>query len=89
MNGSTATEAASHPGRFSYVRYDEQSVKKQEAMKAAFEAIEALAEANLQNGRPKALVMTALEEAYMWVGKAIRDEQVARNSQTEHSPSRG
>lgn len=75
--------------RFSYVRYDEQSVKKQEALKAAFEAVEALTESNLQNGRPKALVMTALEEAYMWVGKAIRDEQIARNSQPEHSPERG
>lgn len=75
--------------RFSYVRYDEQSVKKQEAFKAAFEAIESLAESSLKNGRAKALLMTSLEEAYMWTGKAIRDEQIERNVQTEHSPERG
>ncbi len=33
----------------------------------------------LNPGRAASLVRTKLEEAYMWVGKAIRDEQIARN----------
>jgi hypothetical protein len=32
--------------------------------------------------------MTKLEEAYMWTGKAIRDDQIARNSMTEHVAER-
>lgn len=63
------------PGRFSYVRYDAQSIQKQEAFKAMFESLEAFASVNLKPSRPLSLLMTALEEAYMWTGKAIRDEQ--------------
>jgi len=29
------------------------------------------------SGRYKALALTALEEAYCWIGKAIRDDQIA------------
>jgi len=65
------------PSRFDYVRYDEKAVEKQAKLKAAFESIDHLVETTLDNGRAKALVYTKLEEAYMWAGKAIRDEQVA------------
>lgn len=74
---------------FSYVKYDAESVAKQEALKNMFEAIEDFVSVNLMIGRAKSLVMTKLEEAYMWTGKAIRDEQIARDSQSEHQPSRG
>lgn len=37
--------------------------------------LEDFTEKSLSSGRPKSLVMTKLEEAYMWVGKSIRDEQ--------------
>lgn len=74
--------------RFSYVAYDEVSKHKQENFKKMFETIEYYAEEALNNGRAKSLLMTALEEAYMWTGKAIRDEQIARNSQVEHVPER-
>ena len=40
----------------------------------------------LDDSRYKALFMTELEIAYMWTGKAIRDEQVARAG-TRHEPS--
>lgn len=73
--------------RFSYVKYDSDSVAAQEALKQAFENVEALVE-SLAPGRAKSLVMTHLEEAYMWTGKAIRDEQIARGSQTAHVPER-
>jgi len=62
--------------RFNYVKYDETAAKKQAHLKAAFENLEGEIEANVPNGRAKSLVLTKLEEAYMWVGKGIRDEQV-------------
>ena len=62
--------------RFSYVKYTPESVAKQEAFKSMFEAIESYADKNLQDGRAKSLLLTALEESYMWSGKAIRDEQM-------------
>lgn len=74
--------------RFSYVKYDQEAVNKQETFKKMFEEVEAYAEHFLSDSRPKSLFMTALEEAYMWTGKAIRDEQIARNSQPEHVAER-
>lgn len=73
--------------RFSYVRYDEESKNKQEALKEVFEKIEALV-STLAEGRAKSLVLTYLEIAYMWTGKAIRDEQIAREVQPSHVPER-
>jgi hypothetical protein len=67
-------------GRFDYVRYDAEAQKTQAEFKAAFEKLEALTDSGLKNGRAKSLALTKLEEAYMWVGKAIRDEQVAKRT---------
>ena len=75
-------------GRFNYVRYDEEATKKQAEFKAAFEDLERLAEVNLPEGRAKALFLTHLEIAYMWTGKAIRDEQIGRGVQVEDVPTR-
>ena len=74
--------------RFSYVKYDERAVIQQESLKEQFEKIEVMV-ADLKDGRAKSLVLTHLEEAYMWTGKAIRDEQIARNVSPEHVPERG
>lgn len=73
---------------FSYVKYDEESVTKQETFKKMFEAIEEYANLNLKDSRPKSLLKTALEEAYMWTGKAIRDEQFARDN-SPHQEAKG
>ena len=73
--------------RFSYVRYDAEATTTQEAFKQKFEELETMAEL-LKDGRAKSLFLTALEEAYMWTGKAIRDEQIARGSQVEHVAER-
>lgn len=75
--------------RFDYVKYDEQSTAAQEAFKVKFDEIEKLADEVLQNSREKASLMTYLEIAYMWIGKAIRNEQIARNVQSAHEPDRG
>ena len=74
--------------RFSYIKYDESSTKLQENLKSQFEAIEALV-TPLPEGRYKSLCLTALEEAYAWTGKAIRDDQIAREVLPEHEPKRG
>lgn len=64
--------------RFDYVKYDEKALNDQAALKEAFIDIEQMVNNSLQNGRAKALVLTKLEEAYMWCGKDIRDACVAR-----------
>jgi hypothetical protein len=74
---------------FDYVKYDAVSIEKQEAFKKQFEQIESMAVLLLPDGRSRASLLTNLEVAYMWVGKAIRDEQIKRGAQTEHTPERG
>lgn len=66
------------PSRFDYVKYDEFAQRGQDKAKILCTALEESIE-NLPNGRAKALALTKLEEVYMWLGKAIRDDQIARN----------
>lgn len=63
--------------RFDYVKYDEESIKIQEAAKVAAQELEHVIEHSLVDGRAKSLAHTKLEECYMWIGKAIRDGQVS------------
>lgn len=63
--------------RFDYVKYDEIAAHKQAQFKEKLVELDHWVETHLPNGRAKSLVFTKLEEAYMWIGKAIRDEQVA------------
>lgn len=69
-------------GTFDYVKYDEQAQGQQAFYKTKFEELHNVVQ-SLEPGRAKALAMTKLEEAYMWVGKALRDEQIARNGKAE------
>lgn len=63
--------------RFDYVRYDEIASQKQDMFKLwATGCEEALG--HLKAPRAVALALTKLEECYMWIGKAIRDDQIAR-----------
>jgi len=66
--------------RFDYTKYDETSIANQELFKTLCAGLEDIMELALVSSRPKALAMTALEECYMWIGKAIRDDQIARNN---------
>jgi hypothetical protein len=72
--------------RFDYVKYDELAADKQRAFKLFFMDVERFLENNLSIApgpagagvaRAKALVLTKLEEAYMWVGKALKEEQLS------------
>lgn len=74
--------------RFDYVAYDQIAVEQQNALKKAVQELEYRIDAigkcldplvdRTFTGRAKALAITKLEEVYMWTGKAIRDEQLAR-----------
>lgn len=68
--------------RFDYVKYDDIASMQQASAKERFESVAAMI-GSLGDGRAKALAFTKLEEACMWVGKAIRDEQIARNGSAE------
>lgn len=63
---------------FDYVKYDEKAQGLQDSIKSQVLCIGAMLNV-LPAGRAKALAFTKLEEFYMWVGKAIRDDQIARN----------
>lgn len=75
-------------GRFDYVRYDDVSAANQQRAKELMQQVEAFINGDLGSGRPQSLALTHLEEVYMWVGKAIRDSQVARGVQVEDEPKR-
>lgn len=64
---------------FDYVAYDEEA-KMQQQTAQNFTGQLALVIEVLPSGRAKSLAMTKLEECYMWIGKAIRDEQILRES---------
>lgn len=62
--------------RFDYVAYDDEAATKQRIAKGFMIAVEGFIDAHLPKGRASSLALTKLEEVYMWIGKAIRDEQV-------------
>lgn len=67
------------PSRFE--TYDEQAQQIQAVFKAKFQEVETLAESYFPKpARSKALFLTAIEEAYMWIGKQVRDDQFERNA---------
>ena len=68
--------------RFDYVKYDEAGVAQQQAFKNYCQGLEGHI-SELKSPRAVALALTKLEECYMWIGKAIRDDQIARNGSAE------
>ena len=68
--------------RFDYVKYDNEALLQQNAFKYQMVMLEHNIE-QLNSPRAKALALTKLEECYMWIGKAIRDDQIARNGSAE------
>lgn len=64
--------------RFDYVLYDDVSSKQQALFKEKIQELEYLIDVELRSMRPASLAYTKLEECYMWIGKAIRDDQITR-----------
>jgi hypothetical protein len=76
--------------RFNYLKYDKIAVDKQESLKELFEKIESFCKKNFPDTRESKLILIALEEAYMWTGKAIRNDQIVRDGgETDHRSERG
>jgi hypothetical protein len=75
-------------GRFDYVRYDDVSAMNQQRAKDLMTQVELFITHDLGAGRPQSLALTHLEEVYMWIGKAIRDNQVARGVHVDDDPKR-
>ncbi len=73
--------------RFDYVKYDETATGQMQLAKEACQVLEHQIE-RLEDGRAKSLALTHLEITYMWIGKALRDECVARNPEVNHEPTR-
>lgn len=68
-------------GMFDFVDYDAETLKQQKQFKEAFLDLEKGVNL-LPPGRARSLVLTHIEEAYMWIGKALRDAQQNRESKT-------
>lgn len=78
--------------RFDYVAYDQDAQARQAAAKRLATDLETFINENLTTaaaGRAKALALTKLEEVYMWIGKGIRDDQIARNGSAPLQEERG
>lgn len=74
--------------RFDYVKYDAQAELAQTELKSAIANVESYVEKHVKSPRAKALVLTKLEEAYMWMGKGVRDDQITRNGSAPLQESR-
>lgn len=63
--------------RFDSIKFDIRAREYLADFKSLITALEDYIESNLTSPRAKALALTKLEEVYMWIGKAIRDDQIA------------
>lgn len=63
--------------RFERVEYDSHASEQQKRLREKFKELEAVVE-GFKDCRYKSLAFTALEEAYLWFGKAVREQQIER-----------
>ena len=62
-------------GRFEYVKFDEESMRKQARFKDICEEMDALIGKELHESSEERNATKALEEMFMWIGKSIRNSQ--------------
>lgn len=74
--------------RFNYVKFDPAHIRMCEGAKIRCQSLEDYLNSNLKDSRAKSLAITKLEEFYMWVGKAIRDDQIACGGDATHIAER-
>lgn len=74
--------------RFDYVKYDEEAILAQKVAKYNVTQVETVIEQSLVSPRAKQKALDKLEECYMWIGKAIRDDQIVRGGSAEDVPER-
>lgn len=61
---------------FKHIVYNEKSINTQNRFKNAVEMLFVDIDTSLKSPRAKALALTNLEQCFMWIGKAIRDDQI-------------
>lgn len=66
--------------RFDCIEFDEFSQNIRDHLNIVFDGLEKCIDVGLLPGRAKSLALTKIEEAHMWCGKAIRDDQLARDA---------
>ena len=66
-----------------YVKFDKYATEAISNYKKQFEALIENIELKLGPSRSRSLALTKLEEAYMWIGKSVRDDQIARDGSSE------
>jgi hypothetical protein len=64
--------------RFGTTRFDEDLWADHVRMKEIFEGTEKELDRQIESCREKSMVLTKLEEAFLWFGKALRYKQVMR-----------
>lgn len=74
--------------RFDYIQYDEVHTAISETFKKEFVFLEQMIKTMLPEGREKSLVLTNLEQTYMWIDKSLKEDQIKVNGEQEHLPSR-
>ena len=68
--------------RFDYIKYDDRAQIAQETAKTQVTKLERIINEDLGHiagDLEKKFAIQKLEECYMWIGKAIRNDQIARN----------
>lgn len=65
-------------GRFSHIRFDDESKRKSELIRQAYVNLEKVLMSELQDSRRRALAITEAESSEAWANKALRDDQLAR-----------
>lgn len=82
---SIQIEEKKTPSRFDYVKYDVIAEQSQAGFKSMVTELETHIDASILCGRSKAIALTKLEELYMWIGKGLRNDQLARDSYAKAS----
>lgn len=68
--------------RFDYVEYDAGGISEQALAKSQVQTLEKIIIMQ-GDGLAQSIALTKLEECYMWIGMAIRDNQIKRNANTK------
>lgn len=71
--------------KFKCIEYDAASLENLEVIQERFTSLAESIEHRLINSRTRALALTSLEEASMWIGKSIRDDQIERTEEQEEA----
>lgn len=67
------------------IPYDDTSKQLYSELRILFGRAEAGAMMNLSGGRYKKHALLALEESFLWVGKALKDDQLKRETPSDPS----